>query len=667
MDEEEVFEYYDEEEQEQEKQQEIEKIDIIPLKENKKSKLKKREYLDRKTIKIPIERILSFKTKLLNNFIEFLSVDDLTEMLLLNQKTSNIILNTNLYKNYLNIRNEFFFPVKQKKPNYREMIEIAKNKNDLKSIFKPVEKKLDFNKYNISQLLRKNCEMIRKYKSRLKINKNHIISIFGKIIENQLIKNNSDEINFNDYNLDNEGIEIVNYALSDLEEIKKIVLSNNTQLKSISSINNIINERRMDLQILNLSNNYIDDKFGVLLFDKLEKNCPNLKILNLSNNNLTNKVFLNPKIIEAFKNNKFQFIKKFIINHNLLGSKGLIQLFDLLLNCSFLNLLDLSYNGVNQNIFDSDNAFNFFDNRLYYFYTFYYEGNFLSSSETGNLVQCLLNNSTLTYLYLGNNQINDDSMKLLGFLLQNNTNIHSLHINYNDFSIKGIIQFFSSIKNKGYLIELNLANNKINQKGLKFIFDSLKNNHYKISSLNLSYNDLSKSSTSEIITNFIETNNTIKNLNLAACHIGLGAKRLFSVLENNKKISCLDLSVNDIGGNKEIFENISNYVKKNFYIKFLYLDGNFINDKDFEKVITDGIKYNKNLNLLSLKVNRINLENKNFEQDIIESLRLNDHIKEIRLDGNPIKNEKNYSLFKSTLKKNGTLENREYLRSNNID
>ena len=139
------------------------------------------------------------------------------------------------------------------------------------------------------------------------------------------------------------------------------------------------------------------------------------------------------------------------------------------------------------------------------------------------------------------------------------------------------------------------------------------------------------------------------------------------MLENNKKISCLDLSVNDIGGNKEIFENISNYVKKNFYIKFLYLDGNFINDKDFEKVITDGIKYNKNLNLLSLKVNRINLENKNFEQDIIESLRLNDHIKEIRLDGNPIKNEKNYSLFKSTLKKNGTLENREYLRSNNID
>jgi Ran GTPase-activating protein (RanGAP) involved in mRNA processing and transport len=422
----------------------------------------------------------------------------------------------------------------------------------------------------------------------------------------------------------------------------------------------------MDLQILNLSNNYIDDKFGVLLFDKLEKNCPNLKILNLSNNNLTNKVFLNPKIIEAFKNNKFQFIEKFIINHNLLGSKGIIQLFDLLLNCPFLNLLDLSYNGVNQNIFDSDNAVNFFNNRLYYFYTFYFEGNFLSSSETGNLVQCLLNNSTLTYLFLGNNRINDDSMKLLGFLLQNNTNIHSLHINYNDFSIKGIIQFFSSIKSKSYLIELNLANNKINQKGLKFIFDSLKNNHY-ISSLNLSYNDLSKSNTSEIITNFIETNNTIKNFNLAACHIGLGAKRLFSVLENNKKVSYLDLSVNDIGGNKEIFENISNFLKKNFYIKYLYLDGNFINDKDFEKVITDGIKYNKNLNLLSFKFNRINLENKNFEHDIINSLRLNDHIKEIRLDGNPIKNEKNFSLFKTALKKNGTLENREYIRSNNID
>jgi len=112
---------------------------------------------------------------------------------------------------------------------------------------------------------------------------------------------------------------------------------------------------------------------------------------------------------------------------------------------------------------------------------------------------------------------------------------------------------------------------------------------------------------------------------------------------------------------------MSNFLKNNFYIKYFYLDGNFINDKDFEKLICDGIKYNKNLNLLSLKSNRITLDkiidNKNINKNLIEIIKLNDHIKDIRLEGNPIKNEKNLILFNQTLNNNGTKENREYIRS----
>ena len=675
MDDDEIEAFYDEEEQD-----EI-KIDEIPLSEEKNSSIKNSQIRNSqiplseenntsiknsqiRNIQIPLERILSFKTKLLNNFIDFLSIDDLSEMLQLNQQITDILLKTNLCKSYLNIRKEFTFLIKHNKLNYREMIENAKNKKDLKKIYEPLERKLNFNKYNISQLLKKNCEIIRKYKNKLKLTSIQVISIFGTIIEKQFIKSNYDEININDYNLDNEGVEILNYAISNLEGIKKITLSNNLKIKNISSINNFINVNRMDLKILNLSYNSLDDKFGILLFDKLQKNCPDLIILNLSGNNFTNKVFINNKVVEAFKNNKFQNIKKFIINNNLLTSKGAIQLFDLLLNCPFLTVLDISYNGIEQNIFDSANAINFFDSDksgLYYFSSFYYEGNFLPSSVTENLVECLLNNTKITYLFLGNNQLNDDSMQILGFLLQNNNYIQSLHINYNNFTTKGISTLFSLFNAKIHIIELNLSNNKITQKALNIIFEHLKNKS-TIKSLNLSYNNFSKNSTNEIISNYFEKNDNIKNINLAVCHIGLGTKKLLNSLINHKELTTVDLSVNDIGGNKEIFEIMSNCLKNDCYIKNLYLDGNFINDKDFEKLINDGIQYNQTLNLLSLKSNRINLENKNFEKNLIENIRLNNHIREIRLEGNPIKNEKNYNLLKSILKINGTKENREYLK-----
>ena len=234
MDDDEIEAFYDEEEQD-----EI-KIDEVPLSEEKNTSIKNSQIRNSKiplsenntsiknsqirNIQIPLERILSFKTKLLNNFIDFLSIDDLSEMLQLNQQTTDILLKTNLCKSYLNIRKEFTFLIKHNKLNYREMIENAKNKKDLKKIYEPLERKLNFNKYNISQLLKKNCEIIRKYKNKLKLTSIQVISIFGTIIEKQFIKSNYDEININDYNLDNEGVEILNYAISNLEGIKKITL-----------------------------------------------------------------------------------------------------------------------------------------------------------------------------------------------------------------------------------------------------------------------------------------------------------------------------------------------------------------------------------------------------------------------------------------------------------
>ena len=390
----------------------------------------------------------------------------------------------------------------------------------------------------------------------------------------------------------------------------------------------------------------------------------NKKIINLSGNNLTNKTFSSPKLKESFSNDKFLFIRKFLISHNLLGAKGAVSLFELLINCKLLNLLDISYNGIEQNVFDSEITMTFFDPQksgLNFLYSFYYEGNFLPSSETENLFQCLSNNPVLKYLFIGNNQMNDNSMENIYYYFIKVQNLYSLHLNYNNFTIKGFKILSSIFEKKCNLIELNLSNNNINQKILQLLLDSI-HKYSRLSCLNLSYNDFSKSANSDLIAQYFENDLKIKNLNLSACHLGLGCKKIILALEKNKKISCLDLSVNDIGGNKDIFDYLSNYLKKNFYIKYLYLDGNFINDKDFEKLIVEGIKYNKNLNLLSLRSNRITLDKidkKETKQNLIESIKINDHIRDIRLEGNPIKNEKNLNLFNEALEKNGTLENRK--------
>ena len=151
-------------------------------------------------------------------------------------------------------------------------------------------------------------------------------------------------------------------------------------------------------------------------------------------------------------------------------------------------------------------------------------------------------------------------------------------------------------------------------------------------------------------------------------------------------------------------------LQKNLYIKTLYLDTNYINDKDFDIIINEGISKNKNLNYLSLKSNKITLSSikklsdsikkdkkkllelylKNIkkpkkdinfffqnkkgnnslardykfleaiepeleEKGILKSVKGNDHIKIILLDDNPISDKESLIKLNTVLKFNGTI------------
>ena len=612
---------------------------------------------------LSLKGLLNMDKKSLNRFIDFCSMDEIFQMLKLNREISKLLLNTNILKSYFILRKEFTEEFKDKKNIL--LLKNMKNKNKENVI----NQKINFNKYSLNQLLKQNSSLIFKIIKKLKLPFFEATSIFSKIVEkqlkNELNKTNNNEIALTSFNFDQKGIIFLNNGLRDIENLKKIEISNNSNLL-FKTINATVSLSKTSLQVLILSNNKFDDNLAINFFHN-SKNFQNLKILDISFNNITQKTFKNKKAIEGLKNN-FPILEKLIMNHNILGSKGAKILFDILYCKSELSLLDISYNGIDKNFFNSDEVQIFFDyNSSQKFTTFYYEGNYLPFQECNSLIQSILNNVNLIYLYLNNNQINDECMNLFSFLISNNPYIHTISLSENNFTNVGLKKFFDSIEQKTRLIEIFLAKNNLNHQSLKIISESLKNNR-TISSLDLSYNDFKKDECIDYLNNLIGENSRIKNLNLTSCHLGLKAKNLFEFIEKNKRLSCIDLSANNIGDNKKIFEAFANMIKNNFYLKYIYLDSNYIVDSDFEIIICDGIRFNKNLNKISLKDNNITLnklvtnQGKENEKNIKESLKRNNHLKIINLNNNPL-NAENFKILNVVLKENGTKKNRNYIDS----
>ena len=612
---------------------------------------------------LSLKGLLNMDKKSLNRFIDFCSMDEIFQMLKLNREISKLLLNTNILKSYFILRKEFTEDIKDKKNIL--LLKNMKNKNKENII----NQKINFNKYSLNQLLKQNSSLIFKIIKKLKLPFFEATSIFSKIVEkqlkNELNKTNNNEIALTSFNFDQKGIIFLNNGLRDIENLKKIEISNNSNLL-FKTINATVSLSKTSLQVLILSNNKFDDNLAINFFHN-SKNFHNLKILDISFNNITQKTFKNKKATEGLKNN-FPILEKLIMNHNILGAKGAKILFDILYCKSELSLLDISYNGIDKNFFNSDEVQIFFDyNSSQKFTTFYYEGNYLPLQECNNLIQSILNNVNLSYLYLNNNQINDECMNLFSFLISNNPYIHTLSLSENNFTNVGLKKLFDSIEQKTRLIEIFLAKNNLNHQSLKIISESLKNNR-TISSLDLSYNDFKKDECIDYLINLIGENSRIKNLNLTSCHLGLKAKNLFEFIEKNKRLSCIDLSANNIGDNKKIFEAFANMIKNNFYLKYIYLDSNYIVDSDFEIIICDGIRFNKNLNKISLKDNNITLnklvtnQGKENEKNIKESLKRNNHLKIINLNNNPL-NAENFKILNVVLKENGTKKNRNYIDS----
>ena len=640
-----------------------------------------------------LEKISSLNNGALLNLFSCFDLDTLIKLLQINKALNKIIKRSETLKKFLDVKEEYV--ENRGKPNQR----------------------LNFGKFPVTQLLKNDCELYAKFGKKYKVNKTDSRIIFGELLKRQIIREYSkaraqgkgNYFNLNDLKLKEYGISLLNYAVKDIPFFRKIVISGNKEsINNFNLIKSFVNYSKKNLLSVNFSRNSYNDVIGANIFASIGINCPNIQIINVTHNLFTYSTFNHKKVKTAFELG-YKNLSKLMLGNNILGTRGFIELCGILKNCPKLNLLDVSYNGIDKNIFDNENVAELFGESLPYLYTFYYEGNYLPTSEIQNLVKHILSNNSLTYLYLQNNQIGDDSLEILAFLLSKNYNIHTLDLSYNKFTSKGVSKLCEGIMSKDTrLIEISLANNNLDETSLTYLADAITNSE-QLYSVNLSYNNFSKGNCGMIIADMIKKDTKLKNVNLVACHLGLKTKEIFAALEENQTITFIDLSVNDIGNNLEMFMGLAKMLQKNKNIKYLYLDTNYITDRDFDIIINEGITKSVNLNYLSLKSNKITLssikrlsdsikndnrklleqylknlkkpkKDVNFflrtsyqtdvlvrdykyleiieaelqEKGILNSVKFNDHLKIIMLDDNPINDKESLIKLNTVLKFNGS-------------
>ena len=640
-----------------------------------------------------LEKISSLNNGALLNLFSCFDLDTLIKLLQINKALNKIIKRSETLKKFLDVKEEYV--ENRGKPNQR----------------------LNFGRFPVTQLLKNDCELYAKFGKKYKVNKTDSRIIFGELLKRQIIREYSkaraqgkgNYFNLNDLKLKEYGISLLNYAVKDIPFFRKIVISGNKEsINNFNLIKSFVNYSKKNLLSVNFSRNSYNDVIGANIFASIGINCPNIQIINVTHNLFTYSTFNHKKVKTAFELG-YKNLSKLMLGNNILGTRGFIELCGLLKNCPKLNLLDVSYNGIDKNIFDNENVAELFGESLPYLYTFYYEGNYLPTSEIQNLVKHILSNNSLTYLYLQNNQIGDDSLEILAFLLSKNYNIHTLDLSYNKFTSKGVSKLCEGIMSKDTrLIEISLANNNLDETSLTYLADAITNSE-QLYSVNLSYNNFSKGNCGMIIADMIKKDTKLKNVNLVACHLGLKTKEIFAALEENQTITFIDLSVNDIGNNLEMFKGLAKMLQKNKNIKYLYLDTNYITDRDFDIIINEGITKSVNLNYLSLKSNKITLssikrlsdsikkdnrklleqylknlkkpkKDVNFflrtsyqtdvlvrdykyleiieaelqEKGILNSVKFNDHLKIIMLDDNPINDKESLIKLNTVLKFNGS-------------
>ena len=623
--------------------------------------------------------------KILKNFLTFFNIRELFIIMELDTHIFQAVVDSEVFKKYLLIRNDFIIKVDDKfninknkiknvptvKEKISRVVSFGKKENELNDEEKQEPgnqkfdlklPKIDFNKLKIKYLMNNNCQLIKKYIKTYSLNKSESHSIFNGILEYLIIKEKGIPIDNNEpkiFSLPyNNIINNLNYYTDclmnlDYPNIIKFDLS----YIGISSINImkklcfVFKRYSHTLRILSLSNNGINDKCAKILFPGLEYNNA-LEILNLSYNEIGE----DGLGINFFCSNKS--LHSLCFHHNLLGPNGIDYLFNYFISNKKMKLksLDIGYNGITKEGTEYISKYIKNNENLI---TVNIEGNYLCNGGIKIICESISQKNgknTISFLDLQNNNITNKGCQYISKMLLESPFLNGISLKNNLLYNDGINKILSSINNENSnLVSLDITDTKIDEKGIKIIAEQI-NKEFVLQKLILSYNDFS--SAGNYINNLLIKESNLKYLDLSFCNISSQFNLIFQGLAKNQNLKLINFTGNYIPMKKDILNELGKVLSENIYLKFFILNESNMDDIGMN-YINNNLENNHSLMTLSLNHNFITkksipgLENAIIKNGIIKHVYLYENgelnIKMINQIENALKNNIKINITKTKI------------------
>jgi len=234
--------------------------------------------------------------------------------------------------------------------------------------------------------------------------------------------------------------------------------------------------------------------------------------------------------------------------------------------------------------------FIFFDNNI--------SQDFEGWGEISNLFKA---NYSLRFIDLHSSNMYDyDLNEIMRSLIDKR--IRYLNLSENFITLNGVNTICDFLRHNRTMQRLNLSRNaqvQFKSEGVKNIVEALMNSE-TIDSLDFSYMNLT--GCGESIGNFISKNKSIQSIIIRCVQLNaVDFKNIFVPLKTNKVLREIDISLNDMGGDKSL-QYIADTIKENKALAILKMDQININNDNYE-IIFKAIEQNKTISHYSVSFN----------------------------------------------------------------
>lgn len=234
--------------------------------------------------------------------------------------------------------------------------------------------------------------------------------------------------------------------------------------------------------------------------------------------------------------------------------------------------------------------FIFFDNNI--------SQDFEGWSEISNLFKV---NYSLRFIDLHSSNIYDyDLNDIMRSLIDKR--IRYLNLSENFITLNGVNVICDFLRHNRTIQRLNLSRNaqvQFKSEGVKNVVEALMSSE-SIDSLDFSYMNLT--GCGESIGKFITKNKSIQSIILRSVQLNaVDFKNIFVPLKTNKLLKEIDISLNDMGGDKSL-QYIADTIKENKTLTILKMDQINITNDNYQ-IIFNAIEQNKTINHYSVSYN----------------------------------------------------------------